>query len=215
MSSKKLSDVLELPIKVDVSSLTQDERGDLQRELFSVGVRWGSSKLTEVLYTEATSYFIDEGGRLSYSTSNITFSTVSDKEISIQQLKEKISMCKQFTKSDLKDGMVVKYRGGGSFASKDNGLRLVLCNQFVGRDGYGEFKEYLEDLSLSSDDTNFDIVEVFEVVDASDGLDYITSWALKSVWKREEKSQNQLEIEKIQNEMDTLKQRLEELKGKV
>lgn len=37
---KKLSDVVDLPIKFDVSGLTEDERAELQKALFGVGVRW-------------------------------------------------------------------------------------------------------------------------------------------------------------------------------
>lgn len=137
------------------------------------------------------------------------------KHLTKQQFKERIGMRqKQFTKADLKDGMVVKYRGGNCYADKNNGLRLVLCKQFIGSDGFAQFREYSKDLLLGNEPT-FDIVEVFTVIDAGNGLDYITSWLLKSIWKREEKSAEQLEIEKIQAEMEQLNKRLGELKGKV
>lgn len=105
---------------------------------------------------------------------------------------------KQFTKADLKNGMVVKYRGGNCYADKNNGLRLVLCEQFIGSDGFAQFREYSKDLLLDNGPT-FDIVEVFTVIDASDGFDYITSWLLDSIWKREEPKQSpeQIEIERF------------------
>ena len=44
-------------------------------------------------------------------------------------------MQKEFTKADLKDGMIVEYRDGKR--------RLVLNNRLIGKDGYYELNQYL------------------------------------------------------------------------
>lgn len=209
--NKKLSDVLDLPIKIDVSSLTEEERGELQKELFSVGITWYITGMKKVCDVFARYYFIKTNMYLTYSDDDCLFENHSNKEISVQQLKEKIKMCKQFSKSDLKDGMVVKYRGGGAISNKNNGLRLVLCGQFISDTGYAEFDEYLEDLSLETSNPTFDIVEVFTVIDASAGLNRITEWELKSIWKREELSERDKKIISIREKMLELEKQLETL----
>lgn len=47
-------------------------------------------------------------------------------------------MQKEFTKSDLKDGMIIEYRDGR--------MRLVLNNHLIGKDGYYELNQYSEDM---------------------------------------------------------------------
>lgn len=64
-------------------------------------------------------------------------------------------MQKEFTKADLKDGMVVEYRDGKR--------RLVLNNRLIGKDGYYELNKYTEDMK----DKEFfgrDIMRVFKIV---------------------------------------------------
>lgn len=130
-----------------------------------------------------------------------------------QQLMEKIGMTnKQFTKDDLKTGMVIKYRGGSVESDKYGRLALVVGDHLVQANEYDDLGRYTDDLLCNG---TLDIVEVFDVVNLSTGLSCIFSWKLKSIWKREEKSPEQIEIENIQLEMDKLNRRLGELKGKI
>lgn len=119
----------------------------------------------------------------------------------------------QLAKADLKDGMVVKYRGGSTFSESYGGLRVVLNSACVSADSFSVLRNVSEDLLYP--DECFSIDEVFEVVKIKGGLDRIENWTLKSIWKREEKSTEQIEIASIQAEMDKLSQRLQDLKGKV
>ena len=115
---------------------------------------------------------------------------------------------KQFTKADLKDGMVVLLRGS-------NDRHLVINNRFVAeKDGWMGFDSYSDELlEKCFKDKDFDVMEVFEVIRANSLS--IKDWQLKSIWKREEKLPAQIEIEQIQNQIDELNARLETLKGSV
>lgn len=102
--------------------------------------------------------------------------------------------------------MVVKLRD-------DPHYHLVLGGRILATDGLLELYRYTNELLYAHnyEFQDFDIMEVFEVVGA-ESLD-IEYWKLKSIWKREEKTAAQLEIEQIQKQMDELNARLETLKG--
>lgn len=132
---------------------------------------------------------------------------------------------KQFTKADLKDGMVVKYRGvkkdREDLSNKFGGLRLVVNTYLISSDNFNALDDYNSGMSFDNDSV-FTIDEVFEVSDIYGGLNNIKNWKLKSIWKRPEPveappvpSAEQIEIESIQAEMDKLSQRLSELKEKM
>lgn len=129
----------------------------------------------------------------------------------------------QFTKADLKTGMVIKYRGNKKdredFSNKFGGLRLVVNTYLISSDNFNDLGDYNSGMS-HDDGSVFTIDEVFEVNDIHGGLNNIENWTLKSIWKRPEPvtvlpSPEQIEIASIQAEMDKLSQRLSELKGKV
>lgn len=205
---KDLSQLIELPIKVDVSGLTHQEREELQKKLFEHGVRWGDG--SRDIETCSDFNFISQGMTLTHLSSNIRY-YFEDKpytEIKIESLQEILGMKpKQFAKSELKDGMVVLLRG-------HNDRHVVINNRLVAYDGWMDLDSYDNNL-LEKDvpDNQFDVVEVFEVISLSNLA--INQWQLKSIWKREEKSQTQLEIEAIQKQVNELNARLETLKGSV
>lgn len=205
---KDLSQLVELPIKVDVSGLTHQEREELQKKLFEHGVRWRCGTRDTETYSDFN--FISRGMLLTHLSGNIR-SYFEDKpytEIKIEKLQEILGMKpKQFTKADLKEGMVVLLRGS-------NDRHLVINNRFVADDGWMDLDSYDNNL-LEKDvpDNQFDVVEVFEVISPSNLA--INQWQLKSIWKREEKSAAQIEIEQIQKQVDELNARLETLKGSV
>lgn len=86
-------------------------------------------------------------------------------------------MKKEFTKSDLKDGMVVEYRNGKR--------RLVLNNFLIGIDGYFDLSNYSENLK-DKNSSDRDVVGVFKV-NIVTNLDYIfRTENLELIWKRTE-----------------------------
>ena len=86
-------------------------------------------------------------------------------------------MQKEFTKADLKDGMVVEYSNGKR--------RLVLNNHLVGKDGYYELNEYREDMK-DKEYSDKDIMRVFKIATVTT-LDYIFHIEnLELIWERDE-----------------------------
>ena len=137
-----------------------------------------------------------------------TYQRESNIEITLSKLLKLTSMeeymeQKTFTKSDLKDGMVVKYRGGCTYSDKYSSLNLVVANTLIQSDEFNTLKKFNNGLT-HPDYTEFDIVEVFEVVSAY-GLEAIAGWGLKSVWKRPEpisvQQQAILDLEAKQQEL--------------
>lgn len=190
---------------------------DFDQEMLDYVRNLGSiSKRSGVDYLEIKYKYLKYGSSCDYFwTNNITITLDEYNYLTKQQFKEKVGMTqKQFTKADLKDGMVVKHRGGCHYSNKYGGLNLVVKDSLLQADEFSLICHYNQDLT-SEEFTEFDIVEVFEVLQNQANLKNITNWKLKSIWKREDKSQNQLEIASIQAEMDKLNERLNELKGKV
>lgn len=125
---------------------------------------------------------------------------------------------KQFTKADLKTGMIIEFMSGY--------IAQVLLNttngDIVVGDTWFPLLSYTdEDLFGSSDMDHVRIKAVylpknnkgFSLKEAE--LDNLSHYKYAVVWKREEKSAEQLEIESIQAEIDKLSQRLSELKEKI
>ncbi len=104
-------------------------------------------------------------------------------------------MQKEFTKADLKDGMVVEYRDGKR--------RLVLNNRLIGKDGYYELNKYTEDMK----DKEFfgrDIMRVFKIVINTTLSSIFHIENLELIWGRAETKRMTIE---------EMRQKLEELAG--
>lgn len=200
---------------------------DFDQEMLDYVRDLGSTiKRSRTDYLETKYKYLKYGTSCDYFwTNNITVTLDEYTYLTKQQFKEKIGMTqKQFTKADLKDGMVVKYRGDKKdredLSNKCSGLRLVVNTYLISSDNFNVLDDYDSGMSYNNDSV-FTIDEVFEASDIYGGLNNIENWTLKSIWKRPEPvvaptpSAEQLEIESIQAEMDKLSQRLSELKGKV
>lgn len=79
-------------------------------------------------------------------------------------------------KSDLKDGMIVKYRNGKK--------RMFVNNILLSTNNYNVLDNYREDLTNEAIDTH-DIVEIFEFEEGS-LEDLLHNYTLKPIWKRDE-----------------------------
>ncbi len=98
-----------------------------------------------------------------------------------------------FSKSDLKDGMVVEYRNGKR--------RLVLNNYMIGKDGYytlDHYKENMKDKEFSDND----IMRVFTIssVTTLDRIFHIEN--LNLIWERKETKK--MTVEEMQNKLEEL-----------
>ncbi|MFR5739553.1 MAG: hypothetical protein ACLUEC_10270 [Coprococcus sp.] len=104
-------------------------------------------------------------------------------------------MQKEFTKADLKDGMVVAYRDGKR--------RLVLNNRLVGKDGYYELNMYTEDMK-DKECSERDIMRVFKIVITTTLGCIFHIENLELIWERTETKRMTIE---------EMRQKLEELTG--
>ena len=98
-----------------------------------------------------------------------------------------------FSKSDLKDGMVVEYGNGKR--------RLVLNNYMIGKDGYytlDHYKENMKDKEFSDND----IMRVFTMssVTTLDRIFHIEN--LNLIWERKETKK--MTVEEMQNKLEEL-----------
>lgn len=119
-----------------------------------------------------------------------------------------LKMVIEFTKADLKDWMVVKYRAGD--------FRIVnLAAGVLTGEWWNSLTNFNHDLTNKRNKA-LDIVEVFEVrIQLSSLCVYTKRDNLISVWKREERSEEQIELESIRKEMEDLSKRAKELEGKL
>lgn len=123
---------------------------------------------------------------------------------------EPIEETKEFTLDDLKPCMVVKLRDGDFYlvSQTEFGLGLVYNNNFL------YFDDYKKDLTRNTTRNNYDIVSVYGF--RKDYMIYsleTTDIQRELLWKRTEKSAKDIEIEKIQSDIQKLQDKLEKLKG--
>lgn len=109
---------------------------------------------------------------------------------------------KNFTKADLKSGMVVALR------DEDQPHHVVVGDRLLAKDGFLDIEELQDDLTYTRN-TNFDIIAVYDALLYS--LDPEDS-NLTLLWERQ--SSGQLEITSILLEIEKLSQRLSDLEAK-
>lgn len=84
-------------------------------------------------------------------------------------------MKKEFTKADLKDGMVVEYR--------DLSRRVVIGNSLIGENGYNILNNY-NDTLLSWRFSDNDIIKVYEIKKPYPFSDMMKDRNLRLIWNR-------------------------------
>lgn len=104
-------------------------------------------------------------------------------------------MQKEFTKADLKDGMVVKHRNGDK--------RMVISEALIGEDGYSDRNCFREDLT-NRYFKDLDIVGVYAIQEYSNFADMLSDYNLELIWERKESKKMTVE---------EMRKKLEELTG--
>ena len=177
--------------KIAVHCKTEEEAKDFFRKMHEHGMKWngGFSYLDYTscrIYRERTCY-IAKGEycfKNYYEKKGYTILEWSD------------YMNKQFTKADLKDGMVVEYND--SYFGK----RLVIGGFLIGEDGYADLKGYNENLkSVKSD---LEIVRVYKIKCIERISSIMKDHNLELIWERKEPKKMTVE---------EMRKKLEELTG--
>ena len=178
--------------KIAVHCKTEEEAIDFCKQMYKHGMEWasGDSYLSYThygVYRDKTCYGGD-GGYQSYDY--------------FEKYKYKILewsdyMDKEFTKADLKDGMVVEQRDGDMY--------LVLAGMVVRKRGYNRIGDYDDDLKCAGY-TGGDIVKVYRITPGLLGCikDVFIKGNLELIWERKEPKKMTVE---------EMRQKLEELTG--
>lgn len=103
---------------------------------------------------------------------------------------------KEFTKADLKDGMVVEYQ------DKTFGRRLVAGDYLIGGDGYSELNNYAD--NLINNNVNLEIVKIYKIRHGGCFNNLMEDKNLELIWER---------IEPKKMTTEEMRQKLEELTG--
>lgn len=176
--------------KIAVHCKTEEEAIDFCKQMHERGMKWcnGESYLknTNYMRNEGTCYY----GSGEYSTRDFA------EKYNYKILEWSDYMQKNFTKSDLKDGMVVEYNDN-SF-----GKRLVVGDFLIGEDGYADLGDYNENLKNVVSD--LEIVRVYKIKCMGKISSIMYDVNLELIWERKEPKKMTVE---------EMRQKLEELTG--
>lgn len=177
--------------KIAVHCKTEEEAKEFCRQMHGQGMKWCSGesylKNTEYADLRERTCYAGEGSYSSYDFYN-------GREYKILEWGD--YMQKKFTKSDLKDGMVVEYNDN-SF-----GKRLVVGDFLIGEDGYADLGDYNENLKNVVSD--LEIVRVYKIKCMGKISSIMYDVNLELIWERKEPKKMTVE---------EMRQKLEELTG--
>ena len=174
--------------KIAVHCKTEEEAVDFCKQMHEHGMEWNSGRS----YLENTNYE-DHREKTCYAAGSYEayrYCKVGGYEI----LEWSDYMQKEFTKADLKSGMVVEYRGGGR--------RLVIDKYLVGKDAHYELSEYNE--NLENGYPRLTIMKVFKICQKAILGSILDDDNLELIWERTEPKKMTVE---------EMRQKLEELTG--
>jgi hypothetical protein len=111
----------------------------------------------------------------------------------------------QFTKSDLKTGMFVRYRNGD--------YRVVIGDCLSG-DGCAALPQYSEDLKYKGITIMaLDIMAVYKAANGTNISEYLSGHCLTLIWERTEQTEAQKEMEVLQEQAKALQEQITKLQG--
>lgn len=177
--------------KIAVHCKTEEEAKDFCKQMHGQGMKWCTGKS----YMEKTNYEEYKGETCYVGSGEYSLYRYCNSE-GYEILEWSDYMQKEFTKSDLKDGMVVEYN--------DNcfGKRLVIGGFLTGEDGYVDLGDYNENLKNVVSD--LEIVRVYKIKCMGNISSIMHDDNLELIWERTETKKMTVE---------EMKQKLEELTG--
>ncbi len=177
--------------KIAVHCKTEEEAKDFCRQMYKHGMAWESGNS----YLSCTHYEVYKG-----ETCYIGFGMFSSyrhyNSEGYEILEWSEYMNKEFTKVDLKSGMVVEYNGNYF------GKRLVVGDFLIGEDGCADLGDYNENLKITASD--LEIVRVYKIKCMGKISSIMEDHNLELIWERKEPKKMTVE---------EMRQKLEELTG--
>ena len=177
--------------KIAVNCKTEEEAVDFCKQMHEQGMKWRG----EYSYLDYTNYYIYAESTC-YTAEGKYCHENYYKKRGYTILEWSDYMQKNFTKSDLKDGMVVEYNDN-SF-----GKRLVVGDFLIGEDGYADLGDYNENLKNVVSD--LEIVRVYKIKRMGKISSIMYDVNLELIWERKEPKKMTVE---------EMRQKLEELTG--
>lgn len=177
--------------KIAVHCKTKEEAKDFCKRMHEHGMKW----CTGDSYLENTNYNVHNEGTCYYGIGEYS-SRVYAEKYNYKILEWSDYMQEEFTKADLKDGMVVEYNDN-SF-----GKRLVVGDFLIGEDGYADLGDYNENLKNVVSD--LEIVRVYKIKCMGKISSIMYDVNLELIWERKEPKKMTVE---------EMRQKLEELTG--
>lgn len=177
--------------KIVVHCKTEEEAKDFCKQMHKHRMKWWNGES----YLENTNYNVCNKGTCYYGSGEYSSRVFAEKH-NYKILEWSDYMQKNFTKSDLKDGMVVEYNDN-SF-----GKRLVVGDFLIGEDGYADLGDYNENLKNVVSD--LEIVRVYKIKCMGKISSIMYDVNLELIWERKEPKKMTVE---------EMRQKLEELTG--
>lgn len=178
--------------KIAVNCKTKEEAKDFCRQMHGQGMKWRNGES----YLKNTNYDMCNEGTCYYGDGEWSSLDIAEK-YNYKILEWSDYMQKEFTKADLKDGMVVEQRDGNMY--------LVLAGKAVRKGRCNHIDGYTDDLKWEGY-TGGDIVKVYRITPESLGCieDVFIKSNLELIWERTESKKMTIE---------EMRQKLEELTG--
>lgn len=177
--------------KIAVNCKTEEEAVDFCKQMHEHEMKWCNGES----YLKNTNYNTHHEGTCYYGNGEYSSRDFAEK-YNYKILEWSDYMQKNFTKSDLKDGMVVEYNDN-SF-----GKRLVVGDFLIGEDGYADLGDYNENLKNVVSD--LEIVRVYKIKCMGKISSIMYDVNLELIWERKEPKKMTVE---------EMRQKLEELTG--
>ena len=175
--------------KIAVHCKTEEEAVDFCKQMHEHGMKWNGG----FSYLDYTNYRIYREGTCYIAKGEYCFKNYYEKR-GYTILEWSDYMQKNFTKSDLKDGMVVEYNDN-SF-----GKRLVVGDFLIGEDGYADLGDYNENLKNVVSD--LEIVRVYKIKCMGKISSIMYDVNLELIWERKEPKK--MTVEEMQKKLEEL-----------
>lgn len=179
--------------KIAVHCKTEEEAKDLCKQMHEHRMKWCNGES----YLKNTNYNVHHEGTCYYGSGEYSSRDFAEK-YNYKILEYGDYMQKEFTKSDLKDGMVVEYR------CKDYGKRMVVGNMLIGEEGSHRLEAYENDLTQGYAKSQLSIIRVYKIKNERNFEHIMDDDNLELIWERKEPKKMTVE---------EMRQKLEELTG--
>lgn len=177
--------------KIAVHCKTEEEAKDFCKQMHGQGMKWRNGES----YLKNTNYDMHNEGTCYYGDGEWSSLDIAE-NYNYKILEWSDYMQKEFTKADLKDGMVVEQRNGNRY--------LVLAGMAVRECGHNKISRYTNNLEWYGTNRGGDIVKVYRIIHESPGTieEAFCDRNLELIWERKEPKK--MTVEEMQKKLEEL-----------